>query len=273
MKLDTALSLLAQDPQASIDLAEVALRIAGDEYHQLDVEGYLAEMDSWARELAPQLRGSLPQRVENLCRYLFAELGFAGNQKAYHDPRNSYLNEVLDRRLGLPITLSLVTRTVGQKAGLNIEGIGLPGHFIVRAVEGEEEILFDPFHLGRLLNREECAQVVAQATGREITLAPHAFASISPGPWVLRMLLNLKSAYLLRGDHGRAARIIARLRQIAPHDPGHLREEGIALVRASRPGRALESLQEYLRRVPMAPDAGEVRQLIQRALSDLASWN
>jgi regulator of sirC expression with transglutaminase-like and TPR domain len=133
MNLDTALTVLADDPAAPLDLAELALELAREEYPTLDVEAVLAELAALAREVRPRLRGGLRARVESLVRYLFHDLGFRGNERDYYDPRNSYLNDVLDRRLGMPITLSMIAMAVGTRAGLEVTGVGLPGHFIARA--------------------------------------------------------------------------------------------------------------------------------------------
>src|SRR5207245_2321666 len=124
---------------------ELALGLARDEYPDLDVEAYLSELAGMAHEAARYLRGGLEARVTGLCRYLFHEMGFRGNQQDYYDPRNSYLNQVLDRRTGIPIALSVVAMAVGNRAGLEVVGVGLPGHFVVKAVADGQEILFDPF--------------------------------------------------------------------------------------------------------------------------------
>ena len=144
----------------------MALALAQDEYPGLDAEGYLSELAAMAHDLRPRLRGGLANCVEALTRYLFQDLGFHGNARNYYDPRNSYLNDVLDRRTGLPITLSLIAAAVGNRAGLDIVGVGLPGHFIVKAVRGREEILFDPFHGGRRLDRDDCRKLVEKVTGQ-----------------------------------------------------------------------------------------------------------
>src|ERR671936_78004 len=148
MDLDTLLTRLACDAVVP-DLAELALHLARDEYRDLDVDAYLSELNSMAREAKAYVRGDLDSRVTGLCRYLFHEMGFRGNTQEYYDPRNSYLNEVLDRRTGIPITLSLVAMAVGRRAGLEVAGVGLPGHFIAKAVSGGGEVLFAPFHGGR----------------------------------------------------------------------------------------------------------------------------
>src|SRR5271156_2068823 len=135
MNLDAALTLLADNPSAPLDLAELALQLAHDEYPDLDVEAYLNELAGMAHEARTLLRGDLPARVRGLCRYLFHDMGFRGNLQAYYDARNSYFNDVLDRRTGIPISLSAVVMAVGARAGLNIAGVGLPGHFVVKAIE------------------------------------------------------------------------------------------------------------------------------------------
>src|SRR6266571_4016497 len=134
MNLNEALTLLVRDPSADVDLAELALLLAREEYPAVDVEATLGELSALAHDVHPRLRGPLAARVATLGRYLFHELGFRGNTQNYYDPRNSYFNEVLDRRLGLPITLSLVAMSVGERAGLSVVGVGLPGHFIAKAV-------------------------------------------------------------------------------------------------------------------------------------------
>src|SRR5437588_816088 len=141
MDLNHLLSQLALQPAFPVDLAELALRLARDEYSSLDVEAYLSELDGMAREAQDYVRGSLEARVTGLCRYLFHEMGFRGNVQEYYDPRNSYLNEVLDRRTGLPITLAVVAMAIGQRTGLPIAGVGLPGHFLARASASGQQVL------------------------------------------------------------------------------------------------------------------------------------
>src|SRR5262249_2822870 len=153
------------DPSAPLDVAELTLRVAADEYPGLDVEAYLGELTGMAHEAKRYLSGGLGARARGLCRYLFHDCGFRGNVQDYYDPRNSYLNKALDRRTGLPITLSAVAIAVGVRAGLGVVGVGLPGHFIAKAVSGDEEVLFDPFHGGRVMTGEECELLVEQVTG------------------------------------------------------------------------------------------------------------
>ncbi|HXG12993.1 MAG TPA: transglutaminase-like domain-containing protein [Gemmataceae bacterium] len=273
MNLDETLSLLARDSSAPVDLAAVALHLARDEYPDLDVEAYLSELAAMAHEARSYLRGDLRARVAGLCRYLFHEMGFRGNTQSYYDPRNSYLNQVLDRRTGIPITLSVVAMTVGTRAGLAVDGVGLPGHFIARAAAAGQEIFFDPFHGGRFLTPEQCAILVQQVTGLPFEATA---AQLRPAPVariVLRMLSNLKSIYLRQGDFPRAIRVIERARQLAPDDPEQRRDLGISLVRVGQPGRALDHLEAYLAAMPAAADASAVREFLDQARSEVARWN
>src|SRR5919201_445671 len=179
MNLDSALALLSRDRGAPLDLAELALLLARDEYPGLDVEAYLGELAAMA-----------------------------------HEARNSSLNEVLDRRTGIPITLSAVAMAVGTRAGLEVVGVGLPGHFVAKALGDGEEVLFDPFHGGRLLEPEQCQALVEQVTGQPFELTTEALAPAPLGLIVQRMLNNLKGAYLRGGDFPRAARVLDRLHQL-----------------------------------------------------------
>jgi len=273
MNLDEALDTLARDPTAPIDLAEVALRLAQDEYPALDVEAYLSELDGMAHEAKPYLSGGLESQVHGLCRYLFHEMGFRGNTQDYYDPRNSYLNEVLDRRTGLPITLSLVAMAVGRRAGLQVAGIGLPGHFVAKAIQDQRGILFDPFHGGRQLSEEECEHLIAQKTGRAFEAAAFQFQPTPPGLIAIRLLTNLKGVYLKGEDFPRLVRTTERLRQLVPQDVTQRRDLGAAFLQMSQPGKAIDHLQAYLKAIPAGPDVAATRRLLAQALSLVAKWN
>ena len=273
MNLDSALALLSRDRGAPLDLAELALLLARDEYPGLDVEAYLGELAAMAHEARSCLRGGLGSRVGGLCRYLFHDMGFRGNRQDYYDARNSYLNDVLDRRTGIPITLSAVAMAVGTRAGLEVVGVGLPGHFVAKALGDGEEVLFDPFHGGRLLEPEQCQALVEQVTGQPFELTPEALAPAPLGLIVQRMLNNLKGAYLRGGDFPRAARVLDRLHQLTPDDPLQRRDLGAVLLQAGHPGRAIDHLQAYLAAVPEAADAEVVRKLLNQSCAAVARWN
>jgi regulator of sirC expression with transglutaminase-like and TPR domain len=273
MDLDQALDTLARDPQAPLDVAELALWLARDEYPDLDVAAYLSELNAMAHEARTYVRGPLPAQVTGLCRYLFHEMGFRGNAQDYYDPRNSYLNQVLDRRTGIPISLSAVAMAVGARAGLEVVGVGLPGHFVVKAVADREEILFDPFHGGRQLTPEDCELLVQQVTKTPFDATAANLQALPLGWMVVRMLTNLKAVYLRQSDFSRAVRVLERLRQLDPHDPVQQRDLGISLLRAERPGPAIDHLTAYLAAVPDGEDKEAVRALLERARGEVARWN
>jgi len=151
--LDSYLEQLALDPAADIDLAAVALYLAADEYPDLDVPAYLDRLADLAERVRPHLGGSLEETVAGLCQFLFEEEGYLGNTDHYYDPRNSYLNEVMDRKLGIPITLSVVAVAVGTRAVNVVAGARLPGHFVAKASDPSgHNIFFDPFNGGQFLD-------------------------------------------------------------------------------------------------------------------------
>jgi len=273
MNLDLALSLLSHTPIAALDVAELGLLLARDEYPALDVEAYLSELDGMAHEARGLLRGSLTRQVKGLCHYLFHDMGFRGNQQDYYNAHNSYLNDVLDRRTGIPITLAVVAMAVGRRAGLDVVGVGLPGHFIAKAASDGEEVLFDPFHGGRRLTPEKCQLLVEQVTGMPFAVNEETLRPVPLGAIVLRMLNNLKGVYLRTGDYPRAARIIERLRQLNPHDPLQRRDLGATLFQAGQAGRAIDHLQAYLQAEPKAGDVDTVTQLLRQAQACVARWN
>jgi regulator of sirC expression with transglutaminase-like and TPR domain len=273
MNLDRVLTDLASDPFSGVDLAELNLRIATDQYPDLNVTDYLARLGAFGRRLRPRLTGDLEHRTTELAHFLFEECGFAGNTDGYYDPRNSYLNEVLDRQLGIPITLSVLAIAVGERAGMTVVGVGLPGHFVAKAVAGDEEVLFDPFHGGQLLDHEGCERLVSAVTGHPFHAHEDSLAATPPGLICQRMLNNLKAVYLKAGEFGPAAKVIRRLVQLVPDDPTQRRDLGVALARAGHPGAALDHLTEYLTMAPQADDEAAVRAFLKDTRKQIAQWN
>jgi regulator of sirC expression with transglutaminase-like and TPR domain len=285
MELDTALNILSRTPEAPLDAAEIALRLARDEFPELDVDAHLGELSAMAHEAKRYMRGGLAARAAGLCRYLFHDMGFHGNVKEYYDPRNSYFNQVLERRTGIPITLSALTMAVGRRAGLRVEGVGLPGHFIVKAVAdgaadsaakgeaGQREILIDPFHGGRVLTETDCENLVRQVTGVTFEVSPLALAAIPVGLMVQRLLANLKGIYLTLEDWPRALRVMERLHQLNPQDVVLCRDLGGILVKIGEFGKAIDHLRFYLEQAPDAEDVKVIRQVLKNAEQRIAEWN
>jgi regulator of sirC expression with transglutaminase-like and TPR domain len=274
MKLSSILSTLAANPDTPVDLARVALLIARDAYPEMNPWMYLHKLDRLADQLRRRLTGSLAARTAELSTFLFEECGFAGNTEHYYDPRNSYLNKVLDRQVGLPISLSLVAISVGTRAGLPVVGVALPGHFVAKAIDLKgNEVVFDPFNGGQFLDADGCEALVTAITGRSFDVTPEALAATSPYSFILRMLNNLKTAYLADRSHLRAARIVRRLTQLLPDDPTQRRDLGLLLVQANRYGSAVNHLKYYVAADPKADDAKDVQRILARALAEVARWN
>jgi regulator of sirC expression with transglutaminase-like and TPR domain len=273
MELDRALCQLSEDPDPPLDIAELALCLARDEYADLDVEAYLSELAGIAHEARTYVRGNLESRVSGLCRYLFHEMGFHGNTREYYDPLNSYFNLVLDRRTGIPITLSIAAMAIGRRAGLHIEGVGLPGHFVAKACQDGREIVFDPFHGGRRLTPTDCENLVHQMTGMSFQATTHQLSAAPLRSIMVRMLMNLKAIYVKQEDFGRAARVIGRLRQISPQDVEQRRDLGLCLLQAGQPGPAIDHLCAYLAAAPDSSDVESTQQWLNQAWKDVGTWN
>lgn len=260
--------LLAQD-EAAIDLARACLLIAEDAYPGLDVDGYLGEIERFGAKLRARLgAGVAPEeRVVALNAYLFDELGFAGNTDDYYDPRNSYLNEVLERRTGIPITLSVLYLEIGRRVGLTLEGVSFPGHFLVRMPLRGGTLVLDPFAGGEPQSaddlRERLRRVVpARATGGHFPAGLPLEPFLEPASKrqiLARVLRNLKGIYLERNRPERLLEVLNRMLIVAPDSAAELRDRGLVYQRLECWGAALKDLCEYLRRVPEAADADGIR--------------
>jgi len=276
MNPDATLAALADDPLTDVDLAELSLRLAVDEYPTLDVAKYLRRLDALTIEVAPRVASArtLEDKVTELAHFLFVEEEFDGNSAAYYDPRNSYLNDVLDRKLGIPLSLSVLAIRVGAGCGLHVVGVGLPGHFVAKAIDADGgAVLFDPFHAGQILDPSACEELVSAVTGHPFYATEDSLAATPPGHLVQRMLNNLKAVYLRAPDFPRAARVIRRLIQLVPDDLTQRRDLGVSLVHADQPGPAIDHLNAYLAGTPSADDTDVVRGFLKDARKQVAKWN
>jgi regulator of sirC expression with transglutaminase-like and TPR domain len=264
---------LVLGPDGSLDLARAALAVARLEHPDLDESRELGRLDELALRVGPARRTDPAATLERLKRVLFDEEGFRGNADEYYDPRNSCLNDVLDRKLGIPITLSVLTMEVGRRVGLEIAGVGLPGHFIVSASVGARSVLLDPFHGGAELTPSTAADVAARAVGRPVRIEESHWAPCSRRQIVVRMLRNLKTIYARRADWDRALGVIDRLLLVDGDTPVHLRDRGTVLVRAGRLWEGATEWESYLNRHPHAQDAESFRQELRRVRQELGSRN
>jgi len=247
-----------------VPLDEAALAIAAEEYPELDPAAWLARLDALAalvRRRATEPRRAAG-RLRALCDVLFAELRFRGNQENYYDPRNSFLNEVLERRLGIPISLSVVVIEVGRRVGVPLHGVALPRHFMVKLQpQGGPEVFIDAFNGGALLSREECAARF-QGGPTAQKLDPRWFQPVTPRLILGRMLQNLKRIYVEQGDDVRTYWVVDRLVLVAPDAVEELRDRGLISARLGLRPAAVRDLGAYLERAPGAPDATEIREVL-----------
>ncbi len=255
------LSAILSREDAAVDLAEAALLIAHEEYPDLDVSGYLGRLDVMGVELRERLlEEPRPERaVMALNRYLFHEQGFRGNTSEYYDPRNSYLNDVLDRRVGIPITLSTVYIEVASRAGLEVEGVGLPGHFIVRVRTPVRGLLIDPFHCGAMLSERECQDRLDRIFGGKVKMEARHLARCGRKAMLERMLQNLKAIYVKQGDLTRALRVVEQLLKVDPESANEIRDRGTIYAALDCYALAAQDLEAYLARVPNDASASELR--------------
>ncbi|MGE8220575.1 MAG: SirB1 family protein [Stenotrophomonas acidaminiphila] len=257
-----ALADLADD---ALPLLPTALLIARDEYPQLDPGRYDRLLQAHADHLRVEVAAiaEWPLKVAAINHHLFNELGYSGNHDAYYDPRNSYLNEVVTRRLGNPISLALVQMEVCRRLGLPLEGISFPGHFLVRLPVEEGVLVMDPFNGGRPLGVDELRERARNNLGGEAPDDQVLAQILDPAPAraiLMRMLRNLYGVYAEREEWDRAARSADRILKLAPEQSEALRDRGLAYLRLDHRAGARADLSLYLRREPDAADAAQVRE-------------
>jgi len=268
------LATLVSRPDGRLDLARAALTIARWEYPALEVDAYLERLDGLARGVDGSRRSTDPLgRLHRLREYLFVEQGFAGNREDYYDPRNSFLNDVLDRRQGIPITLSLVLIEVGKRLGLAVEGIGLPGHFIAGARLDDSQIFLDPFNGGALLTPESCEKLVGRVLGRKVTLTDEHYAPVSGRQLLGRMLANLKAIYWQRQAWDKVVGAIDRLLVLDSKAASEWRDRGIAWSNMGEIQRSLADWERYLTEFPNTKDHEAVKDHLRKARQKLAQLN
>lgn len=244
-------------------------------YPDLDVAYYMARLDELARWASATLPAgaSLADRAQAIADFLFQEEAFQGNAAHYEDPRNSYLNEVLERRLGIPISLSVIYVAVARRLGLEAYGIALPGHFIAGVHAGVHDVWLDPFHGGQRLALEDCERLVRETVGYEGPLDPRWLLPAEPRPILARMLNNLRLTYLQQERWPKVIAVLERLRQVQPDAPGHVRDLGLAHYQQGDLYPAARYLEQYLKEEPDTAEAAAIRQNLTPTFSRWARLN
>jgi regulator of sirC expression with transglutaminase-like and TPR domain len=255
-----------QQPTDQVSLARAALYIAQEEYPHLVVDDYLAMLDRMAEALSQRLpQDPYPLKIiRAINEYLFTELNFRGNSIDYYDPRNSFLNVVLERRVGIPITLSLVYLELANRIGFPMAGVSMPGHLLIRPTVDEMTILVDPFHQGEIMFEQDCRDRLKQMFGDSARLEPHHLAPITPAAFLVRLLTNLKLIYLQNRDVPKALDAINRILLIHPEAVGEWRDRGLIYYQQGLLNEAQLDLERYLFEQPDAADAFEIRRVIEQ---------
>jgi regulator of sirC expression with transglutaminase-like and TPR domain len=258
-----------------VHLARIALEIARDAHPDLDVESYLEKIDQLARRVRDRCRPAYSTRdiLGQINWVLFVDAGLRANEEDYYDPQNSYLNQVLDRGLGIPISLSIVYWAVAERLGLALAGVNLPVHFMLRFDDEGLTWFVDPFHAGAIYTRQNCQDRLSEIIQQPIVLSDSLAAPCAMRVVVVRMLRNLKAIYGRTQDVESLLPIQRRLAALSHDEPGELRDLGLLCAQTDRLGEALDSLQSYLDAAPVAGDLDEIRALIESLRHQIAKWN
>lgn len=268
---------IIEGPEADIPLTEAALLVASHRYPDLDVSHYLNVIGEFGSALTARVDGNTDpaDRVVALNQYLFDELGFRPNTEDYYDPRNSYLNQVVERRLGIPITLSLVYMAVGTHVGLTFNGVCYPGHFLVKCALPDGMIVLDPFAKGRSLDISDLQNRLRETRGGEVSRAVVAglLMAASKRDILLRMLRNLKAIYLQSKDLDCALEIMD---WIVVADPGHaneIRDRGMVYQELECFRAAVSDFERYLELDPHSGDSDGIRNRVMELRRSVSLLN
>ena len=251
---------------AQINLALAALYIAQEQFPELEPQAYLNALDTMAaavQDRLPQPRYPL-KVIQTINQYLFEDLGFIGNQKNYYDPDNSYLNQVIERRTGIPITLSMIYLEIAKRIDFPMVGIGMPGHFLIRPDFEDAGIYVDAFNQGEVLFPEDCEARLSQIYHQPVQLRAEFLAPVSSRQILVRTLTNLKIIYMNLEQFEKAVTIIELILFLLPNTITEKRDRGILYYQLNRWTEARQYLQDYLQQFPTAQDASVIRQLLAR---------
>ena len=264
-----AFVLEVNQPDEQISLAKAALFFAQTQYPDLNPDDYLTKLDAIASNLQEKLPdNSYPLKIiQTINQYLFEELRFTGNTRDYYDPRNSYLHEVLDRKLGIPISLSILYLEIAQRLNFPMVGIGMPGHFLIRPNFEDAGIFVDAFNQGEILFPEDCESRLQQVYQQPVKLDPAFLEAISNRQILVRMLTNLKIIYINNHLYEKALQVINSLLILMPDSDMELRDRGLLYYQMGDGEHAIIDLETYLKLSPNAQDAPAISQLLEQIRS------
>ncbi len=248
---------------SEIDVARAAMLLAASEYPDLSVERELFMFQRLAGDISSRLLDDDDPLycMNTLSEHLFDDIGFKGNEDSYYDPRNSYLNDVLSRRTGIPITLAVVYMEVGRRLKIPLVGIGMPGHFLVRHRE-VRDLFVDPFHGGILLSEDECKERLVERMPDSFTWDPNMLKPVANREIIARMIRNLKAIYMHAEDYVRALDVADFALALEPNSAPNRRDRGIVHYQLGHSAEALDDLSFYLGLAPNGPDVEGVHALV-----------
>ena len=278
MNLASELESTLGVPESEISLTRSTAILARVEYPNLDVEKCDQQIKGFAEVISDRLaqqsfNPATPfGTIDTINRLMFDEVGFRGNESDYYDPRNSFLNDVLERRTGIPITLSVVYLEVARHLNLPIFGVGLPSHFVVKYDDGKWCHFIDVFARGRVLDKNGCRELVRRL-GSSVELTDSMFATVSKRQIVVRMLNNLRGTYIHRRQYRKAVAVLDLMLALEPSSAEDVRQRAWLLSETGQASLAIADLERYLKLRPRADDAEELRQWINHSRREQVSLN
>jgi regulator of sirC expression with transglutaminase-like and TPR domain len=249
-------------PDERIDLFRAALALAQAEYPQMDPERYVARVQRLAERVPLRLAQNTDPRatIEAINQVLFGECGLRGNRDDYFDPRNSFLNQVLDRGLGIPITLAVIYQEVARRVGFPLVGVGMPGHFLLKHFdERGEELLIDVFDGGKILTQAGCQQRLDDIYGGQVVLEREHLLAVTNRQVLTRMLNNLRQIYIAGRNLRKATEVLDFVLTLHPRSAEDVKQRAVLLYSSNKQSAALRDFEEYVRLAPDASDVDEIK--------------
>jgi regulator of sirC expression with transglutaminase-like and TPR domain len=271
----TKFSELAVLEESVFPLDRTALTIGLEEYPKLDIDSYLRKLDQFATraEVLVGHNRSGSNLLECLNEVLFVQEALRGNTDDYYDPRNSFLNEVLDHKQGIPLSLSVIYIEVARRINFEVQGVGFPGHFFVKCVTGERETFIDPFNSGRVLTVEDCQELLDRVYGGSVPVQPAFLSPMEKKSIITRMLFSLKGLYYQREDYHKALSIVERILVLNPGILSEIRDRGMLYMQTSLFSKALADLEYYLEHTKSPEDVAYIEAHIKTLRGVVASSN
>jgi len=261
--------------ESVFSLDRAALAIGLEEYPELDIDYYLRRLDTLAARtevLVGHTRSAI-NVIEGLNEVLFIQEGLRGNNEDYYDPRNSYVNEVLDKKCGIPISLSVIYMEVARRIGFHLEGVGFPGHFVMKHSSREKEILIDAFNQGRILMTNDLQELLDRIYGGTVSVQPAFLQPMDKKGIISRMLFNLKGIYYQKEEYYKALSIVEWVLMLNPGMSSEIRDRGLLYMQTSLFAKALADLEYYLRHTSSPEDSLNIQGHIKTLRSIVCASN